>query len=178
MGRAEKRAEKESRVSDVEDKLKRATAAVLTDYRGLNVHELAELRRDLRAQGVEYKIYKNTLSRRAAVNADLGNLVEHLKGPTAIAFGFDDPVAAAKLVSSFAKKHAQMSVKGGLLEGKVIDAAAIRMLAALPSREVLLAMLAGTLQAPVSGLATVLNGPIRGLAMALGQVAGAKSKEA
>ncbi len=178
MGRAEKLAEKQARVSEVEDKLKRASAAVLTDYRGLNVQDLAQLRRELRAQGVEYKIYKNTLSRRAAVAAELGDLVEHLVGPTAIAFGFDDPVAAAKLVSSFAKQHAEMSIKAGLLEGKVIDAAAIRALAALPAREVLLAKLAGTLQAPISGLATVLNGPIRGLAQALGQVAAAKSQEA
>ena len=177
MLRAEKRAAKAAIVSEVEDKLKRSTAAVLTDYRGLNVHELAELRRELRAQGVEFTIYKNTLSRRAADSTKLGDLVEYLKGPTAIAFGFDDPIAAARLVSSFAKRHDQLSVKGGLLEGRVIDAAAIRSLATLPSREVLLAKLAGTLQAPIVGLATVLNGPIRGLALALGRIAEQKGQE-
>jgi len=175
MLREEKRAAKEAVVNEIKEKLKRATAAVLTDYRGLKVHELAELRRELRAQGVEYTVYKNTLARRAAAGSELGALDEYLQGPTAIAFGFDDPIAAARLVSSFAKTHAQLSVKGGLLEGRVIDAAAIRSLALLPSREVLLAKLAGTLQAPITGLATVLNGPIRGLALALGRTAEQKS---
>lgn len=175
MLRAEKRAAKAAVVNEIEEKLKRATAVVLTDYRGLKVHELAELRRELRAQGVEYTVYKNTLARRAADSSELGALVEYLQGPTAIAFGFDDPIAAARSISSFAKTHAQLSVKGGLLEGRVIDAAAIRLLAALPSREVLLAKLAGTLQAPITGLATVLNGPIRGLALALGRTVEQKS---
>ena len=170
--------EKEAVVAEVQEKLKKAAAAVLTEYRGLSVQDLAELRRDLRAQGVEYKIYKNTLAKRAADQAHLAGLHEHLTGPTAIAFGYDDPIAAAKLVSAFSKKHSALSIKGGLLDGRVIDAASMRALANLPSREVLLAKVVGLLQSPISGLATVLNGPIRGLAVALGQVAEQKGKEA
>lgn len=175
MQRAEKRAAKQAVVNEVEDKFKRSSAAVLTDYRGLNVQELAELRRELRAEGVEYTIYKNTLVERAADKAKLKDLTQYLSGPTAIAFGFDDPIAAAKLVSSFAKNHSQLSIKGGLLEGRVIDAIAIKALASLPSRDILLGKLAGTLQNPVRGLATVLNGPVRGLAGALSQIASQKS---
>ena len=165
------RNEKESLVKEIEDKLNKAAAAVLTDYRGLNVHEIAEFRRELRQQGIEYKVYKNTLMRRAADKTKLDDLNQYLTGPTAIAFGFDDPITAAKLVSSFARTHAALSIKAGLLEGRVIDAVRVRELANLPSMEVLLGKMVGTLNAPLYGLANVLNGPIRGLTVALGQIA-------
>lgn len=165
------KADKKAVIKEVEKKLKDAQSVVLADYRGLTVQQITDLRRELRSQSVDFKVYKNTLIKRAIKNKNIDGLNEYLAGPTAVAFGYDDPVAPAKVLSDFAKKYKALSVKGGLLEGGVVDASVIKALAALPSREVLLAKLAGALQAPVSGLANVLNGPMRGLAAALNQVA-------
>ncbi len=165
------KADKKAVIKEVEKKLQDAQSVVLADYRGLTVQQITDLRRELRSQSVDFKVYKNTLIKRAIKNKNIDGLNEYLAGPTAVAFGYDDPVAPAKVLSDFAKKYKTLSVKGGLLEGGVVDASVIKALAALPSREVLLAKLAGALQAPVSGLANVLNGPMRGLAAALNQVA-------
>ncbi len=169
-----KKTEKAEVVNEIEEKLKKAVSAVLTDYRGLNVNDLAELRGELRKEGVEYKVYKNTLMKRAVEKADLAELATHLNGPTALAFSFDDPVAAARLVAGYAKTNKALKIKAGLFEGRVLGAAEMKILATLPPREVLLAKLAGTLNAPISGLVNTLQGPLRGLAMTLGQVAEAK----
>ena len=165
------KAEKEAVIQEVEAKLREAQTAIITDYRGLTVPELAELRRNLRQEGVEYKVYKNTLIKRAVDKLDIEGLDDFLKGPTALALSQDDPIAPAKVLEAFAKGRKSLSIKGGLVEGSVIDEASIKALAKLPSREVLLGKLAGILQAPLSGLANVLNGPTRGLAAALNQVA-------
>ncbi len=165
------KAEKEAVVQEVEAKLRETQTAIITDYRGLTVQEIAELRRNLRQEGVEYKVYKNTLIKRAVDKLDIKGLDDFLKGPTALALSRDDPVAPAKVLAAFAKEKKSLSIKGGLVEGSVIDAASIKALAKLPSREVLLGKLAGILQAPLSGLVSVLNGPARGLAAALNQVA-------
>lgn len=165
------KAEKEAVTAEVETKLKEATTVVVTDYRGLKVHELAELRRELRQQNIEYTIYKNTLVKRAVDKINLSDLNEYLAGPTALAFGFDDPIVPARLLSVFGRKNAALAIKGGLLEGRVLDAGAMKAVAALPSKEVLLAKLVGLMQSPIAGLASVLNAPLRGLAVALSQVA-------
>lgn len=169
------KAEKEALVREVGDKLREAQTTVLTDYRGLSVQEITQLRQDLREQGIEYKVYKNTLVRRAVKELEIEGLDDYLTGPTAMAFSYDDPVTPAKILAAFAKKNKALDIKGGLLEGSVLDQAAMKALAQLPSREVLLGKLAGILQAPVSGLANVLNGPMRGLAAALNQIAEQKN---
>lgn len=167
--------EKEAQVQTIKEKLSGAKAAVFTEFRGLNVHDLAELRAKLREAGIEYKIVKNTLTKRAADELKLDALDEYLEGPTAIAFGYDDEVAPAKLLSEFAKVHSQLVMKAGMVGGEVIDADRVKTLARIPSREELIAKLLGSLQAPMAGLARVLNGPAAGLARVLNQVAQQKA---
>lgn len=163
-------------VDEVKEKLQNAKGVVLTEYRGLNVAQLSELRRKLRAQGVEYHVLKNTLVKIAADQIEMSDLDPYLEGPTAIAFGFDDPIAPAKVLSDFAKGVKDFVLKAGIVEGKVVDATSIQSLANLPPKEILVARVVGGMQAPISGLVYALTGPIQKLAMALGQVA--KQKEA
>lgn len=171
------RPEKRAIVEDVKDKLSRAKGVVLTEYRGLNVEQLSDLRRKLRAQGVEYHVLKNTLVRRAVDEIGMEDLEPYLVGPTAIAFGYDDAVAPAKVLMEFARGVKNFVIKAGVVEGKVFDASGVRSIATLPSREVLLAKVVGGFQAPISSLVFVLNGPIQKLAMALAQIAQQKEGE-
>ena len=164
------RPEKVAVVEELKDKLSRAQSVVLTDYRGLNVLEITELRQKLREAGVEYKVAKNTLSTRAAKEANLPGLEQYLTGPTAIAFGYEEPVSAAKIISEFARLHKELEIKGGVLEGNVIGVEAVQALADLPPREELLAMVARALQGPIAGFANVLQGVLRSLAYALNAV--------
>ncbi|MCL5292323.1 MAG: 50S ribosomal protein L10 [Actinobacteria bacterium] len=170
------RPEKEAVVQEVKDKLGRAKGVVLTEYRGLNVQQLSDLRRRLRAQSIDYHVLKNTLVRIAANEIDLNELEPYLVGPMAIAFGYDDPLAPVKVLSEFARGVKNFVLKAGLVEGRVFDAKALQSIALLPPKEVLLAKVVGGLQSPISGLVYVLNGPVQKLAMALGQIA--KEKEA
>ena len=155
------RPEKEAIVNEIYERLTKSESVVLVDFRGLTVQEATALRKKLREAGVEFQVLKNTLIRFAAEKASLGELNAYLQGPTAIAFGYDDPVSPAKILSEFAKDHKKLELKGGVLEGKVIDQAMITALADLPSREVLLGQLAGLMQAPLRNLANVLSAPIR-----------------
>lgn len=161
------RPEKEAIVAELKEKLEQSKAAILTDYRGLNVAAMTELRRLMREQGLEYRVVKNTLTRFAAQELGLDNLEPYLEGPTAIAFSFEDPVAPAKVIMDFAKEHKQLEVKAGLLRGKVIQPEGVKELADLPPREVLLAQVLGGLQAPIAGLVGVLNGAPRNLVYVL-----------
>jgi large subunit ribosomal protein L10 len=147
------REEKQQLVQEIADRLARSKATIVTDYRGLNVAEVTELRKQLRAAGVEYHVYKNTLTRRAAQQANVEGLDQYLTGPSALAFGFEDPVAPAKVLYDFAKKHKALELKGGVVEGRVITAKEVESLASLPSREGLLSMLLSVLQAPVRNFA-------------------------
>jgi len=140
---------------------------VLTDYRGLNAAEMTALRKELRESGVEFKVFKNTLTTLAAQGAEMDDLVQYLTGPTAFAFGYDDPVAPAKIISEFAKKHKALEVKGGVVEGKIVGPEGVADLANLPSREVLLSMVMRGMQGPISGMVNVLQGNIRNLVYAL-----------
>lgn len=164
------RPEKVAVVEEIAEKLSKSQLAVLTDYRGLNVKDITELRKKLREAGVEYKVVKNTLTTLAARKLELTDLEPHLVGPTAVAFGYDDPVAPAKILSDFAQEHKELELKVGVLEGKVIDAEALNDLAKLPNREVLLAMLLGAIQGPIGGFARVLAGPITGFVRVLDQI--------
>lgn len=147
-------------VAEIKQKIAQAKSVVVTDYRGLTVDELAQLRRSLRATGVEYKIVKNTLTKLAVDELELSDLDALLEGPTAMAFSYEDAVAPAKLLNDFAKKSGVLKLKGMLLEGKVYDAEGARMLATLPGRDELIAKLLGTMNAPIAAFARVLAGPI------------------
>ena len=161
------RPEKVALVEELRDKLGRAQSVIVTDYRGLDVGEITELRRQLWEAGVEYRVAKNTLATIAAQDIDLPELAEYLRGPTAIAFGYDEPVSAAKIINEFARVHKELEIKGGILQGTVIGMEQIQALADLPSREELLAMVARAMQGPISGLANALQGTIRNLPYAL-----------
>jgi large subunit ribosomal protein L10 len=143
------RPEKVAVVEEIREKLAASDAAVLTEYRGLKVGELAELRGALRPAGAEFKIFKNTLARRAAEEAGLPDLVPMLGGPTAITFVTGDAVTAAKALRDFAKAHEALIVKGGLLGSATLTAGDLLALADVPPRDVLLAKLAGAFQAPL-----------------------------
>ena len=140
-------------VQEIADKLKNSKATVVVDYRGLNVAEVTELRKQLREAGVEFKVYKNTLTRLAAESAEVAELNEALTGPNAIAFSTDDVIAPAKILNDFAKKHEALEIKAGVIEGNVATKEEVQALAELPSREGLLSMLLSVLQAPIRNLA-------------------------
>jgi large subunit ribosomal protein L10 len=143
---------------------------VLTDYRGLTAEEMTELRRNLREAGINFKIFKNTLSTIAAREAGLDELEQLLIGPTAIAFGYEEPTTLAKLISEFAKKHDALEIKGGIFENQVIDSSKVKTLATLPSREVLISQFVGLLNMPIARLVNALNKPVRDLVVTLNQV--------
>ena len=150
------RTEKEQLVSELKDKLQGATALYYTDFTGLNVKRMTDLRRRLRKANVEYVVIKNTLALRA-VN-ESGLVGERLRGPTGLVVA-RDPVAAAKVITDFAKENDKRpAVKGGLFEGKVIDTAQVTKLASMPSREQMLAELGAGLQSPMAAFVGALNG--------------------
>jgi large subunit ribosomal protein L10 len=168
------RPEKVAVVDEVRTKLDEADGALLTEYRGLNVPQLAELRKALRDAGGEYKIYKNNLVRIAAADAGIEIADEMLSGPTAIAFvnaGADgapgDAAAVAKALKEFAKGNDKLVLKGGVLDGVVLSADDIKALAELPSREVLLSQIAGLLQAPLAEFVNLLDAVPREFSYAL-----------
>ncbi len=161
------RSEKVAVVTEVRERFEAADAALLTEYRGLNVKALAELRRQLRPAGGEYKVYKNTLVRFAARDLGADDLVTLLTGPTAITFVKGDAAAAAKTLRDYARTNQNLVVKGGLLGGKVLSAGDVQALADLPSRDVLLAQLAGAFQAPLVKLAGLLQALPRNFAYGL-----------
>ncbi len=161
------RPEKVAVVDEVREHFNASSAAILTEYRGMKVKDLAALRRSLREAGGEYKIYKNTLVTRAAKEVGLGDLEPMLTGPTAIAFVDGDAAAAAKALRDFSRTNPLLVIKGGVLGDKVIDARATSALAELPSREVLLAQLAGGLAAPLRQMAGLLQALPRNLAYGL-----------
>lgn len=165
------RARKEQKAEQVEllvEKLKKAKVAVLTDYRGLTVAQIQDLRGKLRGGEVEYRVVKNTLARRAAEAAGVKALESELEGPVAIAFGYEDLAVPAKLINEWVRTtRLKLDVKGGLVEGRVFSADQVKQLADLPSRETLLSQLAGTIQSPIARLAGALQTPLSTLAGAL-----------
>lgn len=169
------RPDKEASVDEIKDKLSRAKSVILTDYRGLSFEQISELRSKLRSLNVEYKVFKNTLSRIATKELNLEELDQYLVGPTAMAISYEDPVASAKPLSDFAKATKVLEMKGGVVEGSVVDSDRVKSLASIPQREVLLAMFMGGLRSPLYGLAGSLNQITAGLARALSQVAQQKS---
>ncbi|WP_050182403.1 50S ribosomal protein L10 [Domibacillus robiginosus] len=144
---------KQELVGQIADKLKNSPSTVIVDYRGLSVAQVTELRKQLREAGVEFKVYKNTMTRRAAEQAGIEGLGEFLTGPNAIAFGAEDVVAPAKILNEFAKKNEALEIKAGVLEGNFVSVEEVKALAELPSREGLLSMVLSVLQAPIRNFA-------------------------
>ena len=161
------RPEKVAVVEEVREHLANSGAAILTEYRGLKVGDLAVLRRQLRTAGADYKIFKNTLVRRATAGTDRASLDPYLQGPTAIAFVRDDVGAVAKVLRDFSRAHPELIVKGGFLGTQVVDAQGAGALADLPSRDVLLAQLAGAIAAPMRQFAGLLQALPRSFAYGL-----------
>lgn len=147
-------------VSEITDKLQRSVAAVVVDYRGLKVGEVTEFRKQCREQNLEYKVYKNTLTRMAAKNAGMEELIDELVGPNAILFSYEDPVSAAKVANEFAKTHKSMELKVGFVEGVFYDEQRLKEFALIPSREELIAKLLGSLKAPMSNFVYLLQSVI------------------
>lgn len=148
-------AQKEVLVAEVADKMKAATSTVIVDYRGLSVDEVTKFRRELREAGVEMRVYKNNLMRRAADEVDCSELRDSLTGPNAALFATEDATAAARIAYNFSKDHEALELKAGIMEGKYVDPASIKELAALPNREGMYSMLLSVLQAPIRNLALV-----------------------
>lgn len=146
---------KKVQVQEIAEKFQSAASVVVVDYRGLNVAQLTELRKQLREAGVEFKVFKNSLTRRATESVGFESLNEHLTGPNAIAFSTEDVVAPAKIINSFAKTNEALEIKAGIIEGTVASAEDVKALAELPSREGLLSMLLSVLQAPMRNFALV-----------------------
>lgn len=144
-------------VTEIAEKLEKSKSTIIADYRGLNVKQMNELRKQLREADVEFQVLKNTLTRRAAEKAGVSELNEHLNGPTAVAFSYEDVVAPARIIHGFAKVNKELEIKGGLVEGKAVDIDQIKELAELPSYEGLLSMLLSVLQAPVRNFALAVK---------------------
>ena len=144
-------------VTEIAELLNGAHTAVVVDYRGLTVAQDTELRKQLREAGVTYKVYKNTMIRRAAEGTAFAALEPTLEGPTAIAVSKEDATAPARILAEFAKKADKLEIKGGVVEDTYYDAKGMQVIATIPSREVLLGRLLGSMQSPITNFARVLN---------------------
>ena len=166
------KAQKQELVTTLAARLGRSSTVYVTDFTGLSVAKLTQLRRRLRQAGTEFVVVKNTLARRALADAHMagnagGGLEQHLAGPTGLVLAGADPVAAAKVLADFAKEFEKPAIKAGLVDGKAVTPEQVKRLASLPSRIELLAQLGGTLQAPMAGLVGALNGLLMNVVGAL-----------
>ena len=161
--------EKVEAVAELKSRLNGVKAVVLTEYRGLTVQQLGDLRKQLRAVSAEYKIVKNRLARLAIASSELQGLGTHLKGPTGVIFSKEDPVAVAKAVHAFARTNQALAVKAGYVEGQMLAPAGLKAHADLPSREAIRAQLVGSIQSVLAGLVGVLAAPQRELVYVLQQ---------
>jgi large subunit ribosomal protein L10 len=155
---------KEKTVQGLQEVFSKCDIGILTDYRGLKTSEINELRSKLKEANIEYKVVKNSLAQIAVKNAGLDYLVDSFEGPLAVAFGYGDPIGAAKALSDYIRiSKSTLSIKLGFLQDRILSAAELDTLARLPSREVLLSKVIGGMQSPIYGLVNVLAGPIRGM---------------
>lgn len=144
---------KKQLVEEITTKFRESQTTVFVDYRGLDVGQITELRKNLRDAGVDYKVYKNTLTRRAVEQVEIEGLDDAIVGPTAVAFSNDDVIAPAKVIHNFAKENKELEIKGGVIEGKVATVDQLKELATLPDYDGLLSMFLNVLQAPMRNLA-------------------------
>ncbi len=163
------RSDKETAVTEIRDRFARMTSAVFVDYSGMNVAEITKLRDQFRAKGVEYKVLKNTLVKKALSGESwVAQLDGVLKGMTGVAWSFEEPSAAARVVNDFVKENEKLKVKAGLLEGEVLTAKAVSdQLAKLPSKDEARAMLLATMMAPAQTFVRLLNAPAQQFALVL-----------
>lgn len=159
------RTEKEKQVNEISDKIQKAKVTIFSNFCGLKVQDLQKLRKQFREANVEYKVYKNTLIRRAFEGVE--GIEDFLKEPTALTFSNEEISAPAKIMADFSKEKSALKIKGGLVEGQLMDKAAIDALAKLPPRDVLLTKLVFGLQAPIRNFVNVINGPLTKLVLVL-----------
>ncbi|PRR79517.1 50S ribosomal protein L10 [Clostridium liquoris] len=148
---------KEAKIAEIKEKMQKSEGIVLAHYQGLTVEEDTELRKNLREAGVEYKVYKNTLSILAAKELGYDGITNLLEGPVSIAFGYEDPTAPARVLNDFAKDHKKLELVGAIVQGEIFDAAKTKEFASIPPKDVLIAKLLGSLKAPLSNLVYLLN---------------------
>lgn len=171
-----KREEKERLVAELHEKFKEVRAVILTDFTGLDVAQLSRLRRQLQERGMEYRVVKNTLLRRASQKTALEALAEHFVGPNAVVLSYEDPVLPAKILVDFAKEEPELQIKAGFMEGRVLEPKDVKALATLPPREVLIGQMVGLLKAPLAMLVGVLQAPMRELVGVLQAIKEGKSE--
>ena len=164
------RTEKQTAIDALTAKLAEARAIYVTDYQGLTVGKVTDLRRRLHKAGVDYVVVKNTLALRALKAASVAGLDTHVTGPTAFALSLGDAAAAAKVLTDFAREFEKPALKAAIIDGRTVSPDQIKRLAQLPPRDVLLGQVVGTMAAPLTGLVTVLQGTISGFARALQQI--------
>lgn len=148
---------KQAKVAEIKEKMGKAQGIVFSKYQGLTVEEDTLLRKKLREAGVEYKVYKNTLTVIAAKELGYNETKELLEGPISIAFGYEDPAVPARILNDFSKEHKSLELKGELVQGKMYDADKVKQLASIPPRQVLIAKLLGSMKAPLSKFVYVLD---------------------
>lgn len=171
-----KREEKERLVAELHEKFKEVRAVILTDFTGLDVAQVSRLRRQLQERGMEYRVVKNTLLRRASQKTALEALAEHFVGPNAVVLSYEDPVLPAKILVDFAKEEPELQIKAGFMEGRVLEPKDVKALATLPPREVLIGQMVGLLKAPLAMLVGVLQAPMRELVGVLQAIKEGKSE--
>jgi large subunit ribosomal protein L10 len=148
---------KEAKVLEIKEKMEKSQGIIFAQYQGLTVEQDTELRKILREAGIEYKVYKNSLTALAAKELGFGAIESVLEGPVSVAFGYEDPTAPARLLNDFAKTHKKLELKGAIVQGEIFDAAKVAQLAQIPPREVLIAKLLGSFKAPISNFAYLIN---------------------
>ena len=157
------RKEKERIVKELEDRFSKSASSVFAEFRGLNVQRMEDLRKRFREANVEFSVIKNTLAQRAFQELEIKDANQFFVGPTAVAFGWDDPIIPIKVLSEFAKENPQLVLKGGVIEGTVVTENKLGALATLPPKEILLSQFLMNMQSPLTGLVNTLSAPIRGL---------------
>ena len=166
-----KRTEKEEIVAEVSGLVSRARGMFFTDFTGLTVEQATELRREFRKSGVDYRVVKNTLIRKALESATgYDKVFDKLAGPTAVAFAYEHPVAPAKIIQKFSEKHSKLSLKVCVLEKQVYDGSKLVELAKLPTRKEMMASILGSVQAPLAGVPSVLSAVMRNLVSVIGEI--------
>jgi large subunit ribosomal protein L10 len=166
-----KRTEKEQIVAEVTEVVRRSRGMFFTDFTGLTVEQATELRREFRKSGIEYRVVKNTLIRKALESmTGYDKVYDKLVGPTGVAFAFEDPVSPARIIQKFREKHNRLSLKVCVLEKEVYDGAKLTELARLPSRKEMMAAVAGSIQASIAGVPMVINAVLRELVSVVGEI--------